>query len=84
MKASRAGQANHPSMARAPRLDEAAFRSIADRGVNALRVVALDVLPEQATQMLVTQHDYVIQELPAGAPDEALGRPAAAATPSLP
>jgi hypothetical protein len=54
-------------------LDRAAFGSVANRGVDALRVVVLDVLPEQASQMVLAQDDYVIEQLSPNASNKALG-----------
>jgi hypothetical protein len=46
MKASHAGQADHLGLTRGPFLDRATFRSVVDRGVDALAVVVLDILAE--------------------------------------
>jgi hypothetical protein len=48
-------------MVRGPYLDEAAFRGIADRSVDAFRVVVLDVFPEQPSQVLLTYNDHMIE-----------------------
>jgi hypothetical protein len=52
----------------------AAFRGIADRGMNALRVEVLDVLPEESSQMVVVEDDHVIEQLSPDASDETLSR----------
>jgi hypothetical protein len=43
--------------------------------VDTLGVVVLDVLPEQASQMVFAEHDHVVEKLPANAADEAFSGP---------
>jgi hypothetical protein len=75
VKASHAGQADHFGLLRRSFLDGAAFRSVTDRGVHPLAVVVLDVLAKQASQMVLADHDHVIEQFPSHASDEALGGP---------
>jgi hypothetical protein len=48
---------------------------IADRRVDALGVVVLDVLPKQASQVLLAKHNHVIEKFPPNASDKALRGP---------
>ena len=45
------------------------------RGVDALGVVVVNVLPEQASQVVLAEDDHVIEQLSSNASDEAFGRP---------
>jgi hypothetical protein len=42
--------------------------------VDSLRVVAVDVLAQQASQVVLAEHDDVVQKLPTYTSDKALGR----------
>ncbi len=55
-------------------LERPAGGRIADRGVDSLRVVVVDVLAQQASQVVLAEHDDVVQKLPTYTSDEALGR----------
>ncbi len=55
-------------------LERPAGGRIADRGVDSLRVVVVDVLAQQASQGVLAEHDDVVQKLPTYTSDEALGR----------
>jgi hypothetical protein len=60
VQAAHAGQANDLGSLRGLFLDGAAFRSVPDRGMDALSVV-VDVLPEQAFQVVLIEDDHVIE-----------------------
>ncbi len=55
--------------------DRSASRRIVERGVDALRVVVVDVLLQEAPQVTFAENDHVIEKLPPDAADEALRRP---------
>ncbi len=57
------------------RFDRSPRGRIAERGMDALRVVVLDVLLKEASQVTFAKHHNVIEKLPADAADEALRRP---------
>ena len=61
VEASDPWQTNDLGPIREAMLDCAAFGRIADRGVNALRVVVLDVPSEEESKVLFIQDDDVIQ-----------------------
>ena len=75
VKASHPRQAADSGAIRGPRFRGSPFRGIPDRSVDALCVVVLDVLAQQASQMILVEHDDVVEQLAADAPDEALGCP---------
>ena len=56
-------------------MGSAAFRSVPERRVDALRVVVLDVLAEQPSQVVFGQHDHVIEKLATNRPHEAFRCP---------
>jgi len=56
-------------------LDGAPFGSVSYRGLNALRVVVRDALADQASQVVLTWNDHVIEEFPSNAAHEALSGP---------
>ena len=43
-------------------MGSAALRGVPERGVDTLRVVVLDVLAEQPSQVIFAQHDHVIEK----------------------
>jgi hypothetical protein len=75
VKSSDARKAADPGAIRGPGIDGSPGRRITKRGMDALRVVVLDVLPKQASQMVLVEHDHMIEQLPPNAADEALRRP---------
>ncbi len=48
---------------------------VADRRVDALSVVVVDVLAEKTSQMALAEHDYVVEKLSANAAHGALSYP---------
>ena len=60
---------------RGRRLRRSAFGGIADRSVDSLRVVVVDVLAEKTSQVSFAEHDDVVEKLAANAADEALRCP---------
>ena len=75
LKTSYAGQADDLRRVRGLCLDSAAFRSIADRGVDALGVVVVDLLSKQPSEVVLAEDDHVIEQLPSHASHEAFGSP---------
>jgi hypothetical protein len=61
--------------ARSTRFGFAACGCVADRSVDSIGVVAVDVLAKQPSQMARTQNDDMVEKLPANAAHETLGRP---------
>lgn len=63
VKPSDPARADNPGTVRRSDLGVSAFRGIADRGVDPLRVVVLDVLPDKTSQVLLVQNEHVIEKL---------------------
>ena len=74
MKSAHAREANDAGAIGGPRVSRSPGWRIAERGVDALGVVVLDVLPKQAPQMVFAEHHHVIEKLPPNASDEAFSR----------
>ncbi len=74
MKSAHAREANDAGAIGGPRVSRSPGWRIAERGVDALGVVVLDVLLKQAPQMVFAEHHHVIEKLPPNASDEAFSR----------
>jgi hypothetical protein len=55
------------------RYDVSSLRCAADYFMNSFFVVVLDVLPEKSTEMRLTKHDHVVEQIALHRPDPALG-----------
>jgi hypothetical protein len=75
VKSSHAREANDAGAIGRPGIGGSPGWRIAERGVDALGVVVIDVLLKQAPQMVFAEHDHVIEKLPPNASDEAFSRP---------
>ena len=75
VQTSHAGQADHLGSLRGPFLDGTAVGSVADRGVDALGVVVVDVFPEQSSQLVLAHDHHVIEKLSANRSHEAFRGP---------
>jgi hypothetical protein len=75
VKASHAGQSSYLGSLRGLFLGSAAFRSVPNRGMDALRVVVLDLLAEQPSQVVFGQHDHVIEKFATNRSHRALSSP---------
>ena len=75
VKSSHAREANDAGAIRRPGIGGSPGWRIAERGVDALGVVVIDVLLKQVPQMVFAEHDHVIEKLPPNASDEAFSRP---------
>ncbi len=65
VEASNARQGDDFGTSRGPRFGRSAFGGIADRGVNSLSVVVVDVLAEKTSQVVLAEYDDVVQKLSA-------------------
>ena len=70
VKTSDTQQSNHRGAIRRAGFDGPTDRRIADRGMNSLIVVVVDIFPEQPSQMVFVQDDDVIEKLAAHASNE--------------
>ena len=75
MKATDARESDDLGGVRRLGFGESTCRDLANRRVDPIAVVVLDVLPEQASQVVLAEYDHVIEQLPANAPHEALRGP---------
>ncbi len=75
VKSSHAREADDPGAIGGPRVTGSPGWRVSERGVDALGVVVLDVFPKQASQVVLGDHDDVIEQFPPDAADEALRRP---------
>ncbi len=67
VKTTHTGQSDDMGVRRRPILRRPTRRRVPQLRVDALSVVVDDVVAEQAPQMLLVEHDHVIQQLPEGA-----------------
>jgi hypothetical protein len=70
VKTSDTRQSNHRGAIGRAGFDGPTDRRIADRGMNSLIVVVVDIFPEQPSQMVFVQDDDVIEKLSAHASNE--------------
>ena len=75
VKSSHARESNDLSAIRGPGIGGSPRWRIGERGVDALGVVVLEVLLQEASEVIFAEHHHVIEKLSSNATDEALRCP---------
>jgi hypothetical protein len=72
VEAANAGKTGDPGAGRRPGFGGPACRRVSDRGMDAFGVVVLDILSQEASQVVLAEDDDVIEKLVAHAAHESL------------